>query len=173
MKIKITVKGIDSLFSFFDESEQIPYSSPHKIIAQFNDDACAAACARMILADFGIDAPESYLASALETRGGAFLSGVPQILKDFGLPKTYKWRNDLSFADLNDNLKRESAIVLVKPEGAIFGHALVIDAIFKNEIRLRDPLPKGKGKSYAVSPKFFLEVWLGNRKTGMGVIYAE
>jgi hypothetical protein len=67
MKLKITHQGIDELFSFFDETEQIPYQSPHKLIAQFNSDTCVAACARMILADFGIEAPESYLASALET----------------------------------------------------------------------------------------------------------
>ena len=76
MKLKFTVKGIDSLFSFFDESEQMPYSSPHNLIGQINDDACAAACARMILADFGINAPESYLASALETKRGVFVESA-------------------------------------------------------------------------------------------------
>ena len=122
MKIKITVKGIDSLFSFFDESEQIAYQSPHKLIAQLNADSCVAACARMILADFGIDAPESYLASALETSNGALLSKVPQALKDFGLRQNFQWRKDLNLEDLTDALKKGSAIVSVRRKSAIFGH---------------------------------------------------
>lgn len=173
MKNKNTDRGVETLFSFFDENEQIAYQSPHHLISQLNYDACVAACARMILADSGIDAPESYLASALETEGGALMLKVPQVFKDFNLPVSYEWRNDLSFADLTAALKNGSAIVSVKRNDAVFGHSLVIDAIFNNEIRLRDPLPKGLGKSYAVAIEKFSEVFLRNRQAGMGVIYVE
>jgi ABC-type bacteriocin/lantibiotic exporter with double-glycine peptidase domain len=173
MELKITVKGTDSLFSFFDENEQIAYQSPHKLIAQFNADSCVAACARMILADFGIDTPESYLASALEISNGALLSKVPPALKDFGLPQNYEWRKDLSLEDLTAALKKGNAIVSVRRKGATFGHALVVDAIFNDEIRLRDPLPKGVGKSYAVAIGKFSEVFFGKRATGRGVVYVK
>ncbi len=168
MKLKIEVKGIDSLFSFFDESEQIPYLSAHKTIAQFNADTCAAACARMILADFGIDAPESYLASALETESGAFLSKVPKVLKDFGGKPAYKWRNNLTIDDLSEAVKNGRAIVLLQRRNAKFAHALIVDDIINAEIRLRDPLPIGQGKSYAVSLKTFTKVW-----SKSGVVYVK
>jgi len=168
MKIKITVKGIDSLFSFFDESEQTPYSSAHKTIAQFNADTCVAACARMILADFGIDAPESYLASALETRGGAYLSKVPQVLKDFGVKGNYQWRNKLTIADLSEAVKNGRAIILLQRKNAEFGHSVIVDDIIDDKVRLCDPLPVGQGKSCAVSLETFTGVWLGS-----GVIYVK
>ena len=168
MKLKITVKGIDSLFSFFAESEQKQYFSPHKIISQFNEDSCVAACARMILADFSINAPESYLASALETEGGAYLSKVPQVLKDFGVKSNYEWRADLTITDLSEAIKTECAIVLLQRKNAKFAHALIIDDIINAEIRLRDPLPIGQGKSYAVSLETFTEVWLK-----AGIIYVK
>ncbi len=166
-------KGIELLFSFFDESEQINYQTPHKLISQSSADTCAAACVRMILADFALDAPESYLASALDTSDGAFLSRIPPILKDFGLRQLYEWRNDLSFADLNNALKSANAIVSVKRKNSIFGHALVIDAILNDEIRLRDPLPLGQGKSYAAAKEKFTEVFFRKGETGTGVIYVE
>ncbi len=168
MKLKTKVKGIDSLFSFFVESEQRPYLSAHKLIAQFNTDTCAAACARMILADFGVDAPESYLASALETESGAFLSKVPEVLKQFGGKSIYEWRNNLTIADLSEAVKTGRAIVLLQRVNAKFAHALIVDDIIDAEIRLRDPLPIGQGKSYAVSLKTFTEVWLKS-----GVIYVK
>ncbi|MGI8638874.1 MAG: cysteine peptidase family C39 domain-containing protein [Pyrinomonadaceae bacterium] len=168
MELKIKVKGIDSLFSFFAESEQIAYQSPHELIAQINDDACVAACARMLLADFGIDATESYLASALETEGGAYLSKIPQALKAFGLNKNYEWRNDLTIAELSKSLKRECAAVSLQRKNAKFGHSVIVDDIITDEIRLRDPLPLGQGKSYAVSIEKFSDVWLKS-----GVIYVK
>lgn len=173
MKSKIRLKGIDLLFPFFAESEQKFYQPPQKLISQMSADTCVAACMRMILGDFDIDFPESYVASALETSNGALLSKVPPIFKEFGLRQIYNWRKDLKLTDLTIALKRASAIVSVKRKGAVFGHALVIDAIFNNEIRLRDPLPRGLGKSYAVALETFSEVFLVNGKTGAGVIYVD
>lgn len=168
--MKSTEKGIESLFSFFEESEQSIYQTPRELIPQFNDDSCVAACVRMLLADFGIDAAESYLASALEISNGSLLSKAPQILEDFGLPQKYQWRKNLTLADLSVALQTGSAIVSVKRRGAIFGHALVVDAIFNDEIRLRDPLPKNQGKSYAVAVEKFSEVFFRNGDAGFGVI---
>ena len=168
MKIKITVKGIDSLFSFFDASEQKPYLSTRKVIAQLNADTCVAACARMILADCGIDAPESYLASALETRGGAYLSKAPQVLRDFGVKGNYEWSNKLTIADLSKAVKNRRAIILLQRKNAEFGHSIIVDDIIDDKVRLCDPLPVGQGKSYAVSLDIFTQVWLES-----GVVYVK
>ena len=168
MKIKLTVKGIDSLFSFFDENEQTPYLTPYKLIPQFSKDTCVAACARMILADFGINAPESYLASALETDGGAYLSRVPQTLKTFGLNVSFEWRKNLTIAELSEFLNYGRAIVFLQRVNEEFGHSVIADDIIGEEIRLRDPLPRGQGKSYAVSLEKFSSVWLKS-----GVVYVK
>ena len=168
MKIEITIKGIDSLFSFFPESDQIFYQSPHKLIPQFSKDTCVAACARMLLADFGIDAPESYLASALETDGGAYLSRVPQTLKAFGLVDNFEWRKNLTIAELSKFLKHGRAIVFLQLKNAEFGHSVIVDDIIGHEVRLCDSLPRGQGKSYAVSLEKFLSVWLKS-----GVVYGK
>lgn len=152
-------KGIEAIFSFFDEAEQKPYFSPFPVIAQFNEDSCVAACARMILAEFDIEQPESWVASALATQGGALLSKLPKVLnEDFALPRKYEWRNNLSFEDLVQGTERARAVVSVKRKGEDFGHALVIDRIINEEVRLRDPLPIGLGRSYAVTVDTFLEV---------------
>ena len=127
--METTNQGFELLFSFFNENEQIPYQTSYELIPQSSADTCVAACLRMVLADFGIDAAESYLASAIETSDGALLSKAPKVLMDFGLRQNYEWRNDLSFTDLSNALKRGNAIVSVKRDGADFGHALVIDAI--------------------------------------------
>lgn len=172
--VKKVDRGIESNFPFFNETEQKPYSSPFIIIAQFNQDSCVAACARMILSEFGIEQPESWLSAALETQGGALLSKLSKVLnEDFALPRRYEWRNDLTFEDLKRAAEKARAVVSVKRKGDDFGHALVIDRIINNEVRLRDPLPIGQGKSYAVAFDKFLEVWLRNEQTGMGVIYVE
>lgn len=121
MKIKMTVKGIDSLYSFFAEGEQMPYQTPYNLIAQFSKDTCVAACARMILADFGVDAPESYLASDLETDGGAYLSRVPQTLKTFGLNVNFEWRKNLTITELSKFLKHGRAIVFLHRKNEKFG----------------------------------------------------
>jgi len=61
MKSQYTDKGLEILFSFFAENEQLPYQTPHKLIPQYNDDSRVAACVQMILSDFGIEEPQSYL----------------------------------------------------------------------------------------------------------------
>lgn len=168
MKLKITLKGVDLIYSFFAEAEQIPYQTPYKIIGQFSDETCVAACVQMILSDSGINVPQSYAASALDTKGGAYLSNVPQVLNDFGLKSVYEWKQNLSFTDLSAALKNGRAIVSLQRENAKFGHSVIADAIIGDKIQLRDPLPIGQGKSYAVRQQNFTNVWLKR-----GVIYVK
>ncbi|HSK72546.1 MAG TPA: cysteine peptidase family C39 domain-containing protein [Pyrinomonadaceae bacterium] len=160
-------KGFELLFSFFSESEQIEYHSPHELIPQTSIYTCVSACVRMILADFDIYFPESYIASALETSGGAYPSKVPAILNEFGV-EVYQWKNDLTIADLSAALENGFAIVSLKRENTKFGHSLIADAIINDAIRLRDPLPLGQGKSYAVALETFMKVWLRS-----GVVYVK
>ena len=160
-------KGFELLFSFFAQNEQIEYQTPHELISQSSVDTCVAACLGMILADFGFRFPESYLASALETSGGAYPLKVPNVLNEFGVD-VYQWKKDLTIADLSAALENGFALVSVKRKNVEFGHSIIADAIINNEIRLRDPLPLGQGKSYAVALETFTEVWL---KTG--VIYVK
>jgi ABC-type bacteriocin/lantibiotic exporter with double-glycine peptidase domain len=167
MKSKITDKGFDLLFSFFAENEQIEYQTPHQLIPQSSDENCVAACVQMILADFEIEYPQSYLASALETGGGAYPSKIPYVLNEFGID-VFQWKKDLIIADLAAALENGFAVVSVRRKSAKFGHSVIADAIIDNTIQLRDPLPIGQGKSYAVALKTFTEVWLKS-----GVIYAK
>ena len=154
-------------FSFFDESERTPYQTPHTLISQSSNDACVPACVQMVLADFGIEYPQNYLASALETRRGAFLSKVPGVFGEFDV-FNFHWRKNLTLTDLMNVLGDGFAIVSVQRKNAKFGHSVIVDAIINNTVRLRDPLPMGQGKSYAVALEIFLEVWLKS-----GVIYVK
>lgn len=171
MKIKGKEKGLESIFSFFESKDQKPYNSPFAVFGQNNKDSCVAASIKMILNDAGIKKPESYIISTLETGGGAYLSKSPQILAEFGLTTKFIWKNDLTFEQLKESLGQYKSMVSVKVKGADFGHALIIDAIIDGEIRLRDSLPVGQGKSYAVSIEKFKEVWLRENNTGSGIIY--
>ena len=167
MKSKITDKGFELLFSFFAENEQIEYQTPHELISQSSIDTCVAACMRMILTDFEIRIPESYLASALETDDGAYPSRVPNVLNALGID-VYQFQRDLTIADLSAALEKGFAIVSVQRKNTKFGHSVIADAIIDDTIRLRDPSPLGQGKSYAVALETFTEVWLKS-----GVIYVK
>lgn len=160
-----TDKGFEFLFTFFEESQQIEYQTPHLLFPQLNDETCVAACVQMILSDFGIFQPQSFLISELETNRGAFLSKVPQVLEEFDV-KGFVWKKDLEITDLSNALKTNPSIVSLRRKNANFGHAVIADAIINDTIGLRDPLPIGQGKSYAVKLKTFQEVWLES-----GIIY--
>jgi hypothetical protein len=125
----------------------------------------------MRLNDIGVKLPESYISSALETQGGAYLSKAPEILFEFGFPIKLVWKNNLSFPEFKELSAQHQAIVAVKQRGASFGHAIIVDGIIDNEVMIRDSLPVGQGKSYAVSAEKFKEVWLRENNTGSGVIY--
>jgi ABC-type bacteriocin/lantibiotic exporter with double-glycine peptidase domain len=171
MKLSEKEKGLETIFSFFEAEKQKLYHSPFNLIGQNNDDSCVTACVRMILADFGIRQSEAFVASSLETSGGAYLSKIPVVIKEFELKSDFIWRDDLTFEDLKNSIIQQSVIVSVKRKEAKFGHALIIDAMIGNEVRLRDPLPRGQGKSYAVSVDNFKEVWLKENGKGNGVVY--
>ncbi|CAN5196658.1 hypothetical protein BH20ACI1_BH20ACI1_01200 [soil metagenome] len=165
--METTNKGFELLFPFFAESEQIAYQTPHKLISQSNDDSCVAACVQMILSDFDIYESQSYLASALETRRGAFLSKVPSVLREFEIT-VFQWQKNLTLTALLNSLESNSAIVSLQRKNTKFGHSVIADAIIDNIIGLRDPLPMGQGKSYAVALETFVEVWLKS-----GIIYVK
>lgn len=171
VKIKGQEKGIENIFSFFEGKHQKQYASPFSKFGQSNKDSCVAASVKMLLNDADIQESESYIASALETRGGAYLSKVPQVLTIFGLKTNFVWKNDLTFEQLKESLQQNISIVSIIREDADFGHALVIDAIIDGDVRFRDPLPVGQGKSYAVSIEKFKEVWLRENNKGIGVVY--
>ncbi len=135
-------KGFELLFSFFTENEQIEYRTPHSLISQSSDENCVAACVQMILADFEVEYPQSYLASALETSGGAYPSKIPHVLNEFGVD-VFQWKKDLTIADLSAALENGFAVVSVKRKNTKFGHSTIADAIIKDTIQLRDPLPLG------------------------------
>ncbi len=74
----------------------------------------------------------------------------------------------MTIADLSATLENGFAVVSVKRKNTKFGHSIIADAIIENTIQLRDPLPVGQGKSYAVALEIFIKVWLNS-----GVIYAK
>lgn len=160
-------KGFELLFSFFDESDQIAYQTPHELISQSNNDSCVAACVQMVLTDFGIYESQNYLASALETRRGAFLSKVPSVLREFEITG-FQWQKNLTLTALLNSLESNSAIVSLQRKNTKFGHSVIADDIIDDTMRLRDPLPRGQGKSYAVALETFMGVWLKS-----GVIYVK
>jgi hypothetical protein len=166
-------KGIKSHSSFFGADEQKPYQSSFKLFGQMNEDSCVAAATKMLLSDFGIEQPEAFLSSALEIDNGIYLAKVPKVLQEFGLPEKFKWRNDLTFELLKKAVQSECAIVSVKHPNSKYRHALIIDAILNGEVKLRDSLPLGVGKSYAVLVENFKKVWLRAADLGGAVIYDD
>jgi ABC-type bacteriocin/lantibiotic exporter with double-glycine peptidase domain len=173
MKLKGKEKGTENIFSFFEAADQKSYNSLFAVIGQNNKDSCVAATIKMWLHDIGIKLPESYISAALETQGGAYLSKVPELLAEFGFPTNLVWKNNLSFPEFKELSAQHQAIVPIKLRGANFGHAVIVDGIIDNEVMIRDSLPVGQGKSYAVSVEKFKEVWLRENNTGSGIIYDQ
>ena len=131
-------KGFELLFSFFAENEQIEYQTPHSLISQSSDENCVAACVQMILSDFGIEYPQSYLASALETGGGAYPSKIPYVLNEFGID-VFQWEKDLTITDLSAVLESGFAVVSVQRKNTKFGHSVIADAIIDDTISVARP----------------------------------
>jgi hypothetical protein len=166
-------KGFETIFPFFEFIKQKPYQTEFELIGQSHKDSCLAAVIKMLLSDFRISQPEAYISSVLEMKDGAYLSKVPSVLSEFGLDLNFKWRTNLTFEELKTAVINQRAIVSVKRVRTNFGHALIIDAIIDGEVRLRDPLPLGIGRSYAVSIEDFKNFWLRNDGLGIGVIYDD
>ena len=74
----------------------------------------------------------------------------------------------MTISDLSKAVENGRSIVSLQRKDAKFGHSVIADDIIDGKVRLRDPLPTGQGKSYAVSLENFSDVWLKS-----GVIYVK
>jgi hypothetical protein len=152
---------------FFADVATWPYQPRGILFGQARPDSCVAACCRMLLEDAGIEQPEAFIRAALKINEGAFLSQVPDTLKTFGLSTTYEYRRDLTIDELRDAVKDYPAMVYVARPGEVFGHALVVDEVNVDGVRLRDPLPINLGRAYRVALDDFLPLWRA-AQTGFG-----
>ena len=145
---------------FFAAFEIFLYEPRGVILGQYKQDSCVAACCRMLLADQGIELPESDIRAVLEVDGGAYISTLPEALRLCGLTITYQYRNDLTIDDLRLALQRGPAVAFVARPREKAGHALLIEKITERRVCLRDPLPELEGKAYQVALIDFLPLWI-------------
>ncbi len=153
---------------FFAEYDILPYRPHGVVLGQGNADSCVAACCRMLLADYDIEAPEAYLRDALEVNGGAWLSKVPAALAAFGISPSYQYRNDLLLDDLREAVQWGTAIAYLARPDSRAGHAILVEAIEEEFLAVRDPLPENLGKAYRVRLADFERLWL-RPSTGRGI----
>jgi ABC-type bacteriocin/lantibiotic exporter with double-glycine peptidase domain len=135
---------------------------PRDCGTQLHGGSCVAACARMLLKDFGVEQPEAYIRAAIgvDALEGGYLSNVPAGLKDLEFPREARYHERLTLPELRWHTATNAALVGVKLEGYGF-HALVVDGFEGDDVRLRDPLPVGTGSSYKVGQEYFCEAWQG------------
>ncbi len=157
---------------FFTQVATFPYNPAGTVLGQATPDSCVAACCRMLLADHGLTQPEAFLRTALQVKQGAYLSDLPPVLAQFGLPLTMVYRSELTLAELRAAVNRAPAIVFVK--SAVYGgHALIVDEI-NVRVSVRDPLPLGHGRAYRVPLTAFTDAWLrADTQCGQAVVVEE
>ena len=158
---------------FFAAFDTYSYAPTGVVCGQYKQDSCVAACCRMLLADQGLDWPESDLRAALKVDGGAFLSAMPQVLGRCGLPVTYQYRRDLTIDELKRAVQNGSATAFVFRPKEQAGHALLVDKVNEDWVCIRDPLPETKGRAYRVALADFLQRWLDSTNCGRAVIVME
>lgn len=163
-------KGSRAKGFFFTDEENFPYEPAGASIGQTQDYSCVAASTRMILSDNDIDLPEAFLRNALETNEtGTALSKTVKLLNDEIKSGQYIFNRKTDFETLRASVEKGSAIVNVRRESLV--HSLIVDKIEDDMVFLRDPLPVGKGKAYAVSVQTFQKRWLISGKNhGLAVI---
>ena len=154
---------------FFGQAETLSYQPSSRVIGQMTKESCVSANCRMLLQDEGLDAPEAYLRSALKTTWrGSDVPLVPEVLRQFGSVRTYVFRRDLSWAELQEAVNRGPAMAMVsRPETPDEAHVVLVDAVGEKVVAIRDSLPDGRGTAYQVSSELFLRAWL-REKTGLG-----
>lgn len=147
---------------FFAGVETWPYYPLGTVLGQVHRDSCVAACCRMLLYDEGQSIGETIIRAALAADPeGAYLSAVPQALAQLGHRTTYRYQAELDTAALGFAVRRGPAIAFLKPQPqAGFGHALIVDEVGGDYIRLRDPWPLVSGAAYEVKLSEFAKVWL-------------
>lgn len=143
---------------FYNQVETFPSTPTGIVLGQGTQDSCVAACCRMLLDDYYIVQPEAFLREALKIDQGAYLSELPAVLGQFGLPLAMAYRNDLTIEELAAVVERAPAVVFVR-SAASAGHALVVDELGEL-ISIRDPLPQGRGSAYRIRRAVFELAWL-------------
>lgn len=123
----------------------------------------------MILADAGLEIPEAFLRTALETDAqGTLLSNIPKVLQEFGIKEDYKLIYLESIGALADFLSENPAIAVVKVKDFDGLHVVLVDKIFADFVYLRDSLPEGKGQSYKIRVEDFCSAWI-EKELGKGL----
>ena len=151
----------------FASAKTHPYQPKGRVEGQLTETSCVAASCRMLLQDHGTNVVETHLREALATDElGARISDAPAVLRQFGLPRPYTYRDDLAMADLQEATKRGAAIVFLKVP-KLGAHALLVDGIEDDLVLIRDSLPIGRGAAYKVSATDFQKAWL-HKRTGLG-----
>ena len=152
---------------FFAALETFPYEPRGVVFGQYKQDSCVAACCRMLLADQGIELPESHLRTVLQVDEGAYISKLPEVLDSCGLTISYQYRSDLTIEELIALLQGGPAVAYVARPRIRAGHALIVEQIVGARVCLRDPLPEIEGQAYQVALSDFLPLWI-RPQTGRG-----
>jgi filamentous hemagglutinin len=133
----------------FSNVNRTPYTPRGETIGQAFDFSCVAASCKM--AANLADTPEAYIRQAiLMESDGAFLSNVPNGLKDLGFTGTAAYSGDITVQTIKAATENgASVIVNVRTElGGL--HAIVVDSVENGLIGIRDPWPLGVGSTYSV-----------------------
>ena len=151
-----------------------PYHPRGTLFGQMQKASCVAACCRMLLFDYVPDVgedlsfSESSLRNALQTTDqGTSASLIEKVMRAYGLTLSYRYRRDLTIAQLQATTAAYPAIAIVKTPDDLGVHALLIDDVNAARVLIRDPLPVCEGSAYALPLPVFLSAWL-DPKTGRG-----
>jgi filamentous hemagglutinin len=133
----------------FSNVNRTPYEPKGFTIGQAFDFSCVAASCKM--AANLADTPEAYIRQAiLMESDGAFLSNVPNGLKDLGFTGTATYSGSITVQTIKTATENgASVIVNVRTElGGL--HAIVVDSVENGLAGIRDPWPLGVGSTYSV-----------------------
>jgi SPP1 gp7 family putative phage head morphogenesis protein len=175
LKAKGRAKG-----SFFANKETLPYTATGVIRGQSTESACVPAVCRMLIFDRfpeledDINFSESYLRHFLNTGPtGSVIADIPSVLQMAKIDE-YQYRNDLTFDDLREAVRRGAAVASVYKKSNETGHVLIVEEITDTHVAVRDSLPENTGSSYRVRWEDFLAVWLSPKtQRGIGVIVVK
>ncbi|MBW3016995.1 C39 family peptidase [Candidatus Woesearchaeota archaeon] len=132
--------------------------------SQETDYTCGPACARMMLARFGIAATENELAELLGTTSdsGTDQSAFNRLAEKYGLD--YVSRHSASFSELRELSGKGYAVTVCfffQPEKV--SHYAVVSSLSGSRINLLDPW---KGPEHNYSTSYFSKLWKHVSKKG-------
>lgn len=138
-------EGAASQRGFPDEVTH-PYEPKGEVYGQLEQNSCVAASCRMVLADHGIEQPESWLRTAADVdfNTGTAVSNAASTLNNFGLPYIYEANLTLEGLQAATSGGRSAIVSLTLGPGSF--HAVVVDGIEEGYALIRDPLFKGLGQ---------------------------